>query len=73
MEKITPGIYRHYKGQEYQVLGIARHSETQESFVVYKALYQAEEANMWIRPLAMFSETVVVDGTALARFQRTGN
>lgn len=60
------GIYRHYKGQRYQVLGIARHSETLEELVVYRALYG--EHGLWVRPLAMFVETVTVDGEAVPRF-----
>ena len=53
-----PGRYRHYKGNEYRVLGLARHSETQEVLVVYQALYG--ERGLWIRPAAMWIETVVV-------------
>ena len=60
------GIYRHYKGQRYQVLGTARHSETLEELVVYRALYG--EHGLWVRPAAMFGETVLVDGTAVPRF-----
>jgi len=64
---ITPGRYRHYKGTEYEVLGVARHSETEEEFVVYRAMYG--ERGLWIRPAAMFVETVVVDGRARSRFE----
>ena len=60
------GIYRHYKGQRYEVLGVARHSETLEELVVYRALYG--EHGLWVRPAAMFSETVTVDGQSLPRF-----
>lgn len=60
------GIYRHYKGQRYQVLGLARHSETLEELVVYRALYG--EHGLWVRPVAMFAETVTVDGRPVARF-----
>ncbi|SEI49906.1 DUF1653 domain-containing protein [Frateuria terrea] len=60
------GVYRHYKGQRYQVLGVARHSETLEELVVYRALYG--ERGLWVRPAAMFSETVNVDGQSLPRF-----
>jgi hypothetical protein len=60
------GIYRHYKGQRYQVLGTARHSETLEELVVYRALYG--ERGLWVRPAAMFSETVMVGGVPVARF-----
>jgi hypothetical protein len=64
---IVPGRYRHYKGREYEVLGIARHSETEEEFVVYRALYG--ERSLWIRPAAMFVETVEVDGRPCPRFR----
>ncbi|UGB37448.1 DUF1653 domain-containing protein [Frateuria soli] len=60
------GIYRHYKGQRYQVLGIARHSETLEELVVYRALYGGH--GLWVRPMAMFAETVTVDGEPVPRF-----
>ena len=62
----VPGIYRHYKGQRYEVLGIARHSETLEELVVYRALYG--EHGLWVRPMAMFVETVTVDGEPVPRF-----
>ena len=64
---IKPGLYRHYKGNEYQVIDVARHSETEEAFVVYRALYG--ERGMWIRPLEMFSETVEREGELIARFE----
>ncbi len=64
---VLVGRYRHYKGQEYEVLGIARHSETEEEFVVYRALYG--EKGLWIRPPAMFVETVTVAGRPCPRFQ----
>ncbi|MCW8109668.1 DUF1653 domain-containing protein [Alteromonas ponticola] len=61
-----PGLYRHYKGNEYQVLGVARHSETDELVVVYKPCY-GEQA-LWVRPLAMFCETVCLNGRHVPRF-----
>ena len=61
------GTYRHYKGKEYQVIGIAKHSETLEDFVVYKALYG--EGQMWVRPLKMFAEKVIVEGAEVPRFE----
>jgi hypothetical protein len=61
------GRYRHYKGQEYEVLGVARHSETEEEYVVYRALYG--DYGLWIRPTAMFLETVLIDGRPCPRFQ----
>lgn len=62
----TPGRYRHYKGGEYEVLGTARHSETDELLVVYRCLY--DNNSLWIRPLAMFMETVEINGRAVPRF-----
>jgi hypothetical protein len=68
MAKIQPGRYRHYKGSEYTVLGVARHSETLEELVVYRQEYG--ERGLWVRPAAMFAETVEVDGKSVPRFQR---
>lgn len=64
---IRTGRYRHYKGNEYEVIGVAKHSETEETFVVYRALYG--ERGLWVRPLAMFLETVMVEGSPRPRFQ----
>ena len=64
------GLYKHYKGKIYEVVGIAKHSETLEDMVVYKATYQLEGENLWVRPLAMFMETVVVEGIELKRFEK---
>ncbi len=61
-----PGIYRHYKGSLYEVLGVARHSETEESLVVYRALYG--DYDLWTRPMEMFVETVDVQGEPVPRF-----
>jgi hypothetical protein len=63
-----PGRYRHYKGGEYQVIAVARHSETQEPLVVYRPLYG--EGGWWVRPHAMFFEDVEVDGMRQPRFAR---
>ncbi len=65
-KNITPGLYRHYKGNEYQIYGVARHSESLEVLVVYRALYGAKE--LWVRPLAMFQESVEVNGEEIPRF-----
>jgi hypothetical protein len=65
---ITPGRYRHFKGREYTVLGIARHSETHEELVVYRQEYG--DGSLWVRPLAMFAETVAHDGREVPRFMR---
>lgn len=64
---IQPGIYQHYKGQRYEVLGLARHSETEEELVVYRALYG--ERGLWVRPYRMFVEEVSVNGEPLPRFR----
>lgn len=64
---LKPGIYRHYKGKEYQVFGIARHSETDEALVVYRTCYG--DFDLWVRPYAMFVETVNVEGRSIPRFE----
>ena len=64
---VPQGIYRHYKGSLYQVLHTAQHSETEESLVVYRCLYG--EYGVWVRPLSMFSETVMIDDKEVPRFE----
>ncbi len=64
---ISQGIYRHYKGNLYQVLHTAQHSETEELLVVYRCLYG--EYGVWVRPLTMFAETVMIDGEEVPRFE----
>jgi len=66
-----PGLYRHYKGNDYRVISLARHSETLEPVVVYQALYG--ERGIWIRPAPMFLETVEIAGKLVPRFARTGD
>ena len=66
--EIPPGRYRHYKGGEYEVLGTVRHSETLEPMTLYRALYG--ERGLWVRPAAMFGETVDVEGVSRQRFAR---
>lgn len=68
--EIKPGKYRHFKGNLYEVIGVARHSETQEEMVVYRALYG--EHGLWVRPAAMWTETVDRDGYHRPRFQFIG-
>ena len=68
--EIKPGKYRHFKGNLYEVIGVARHSETQEEMVVYRALYG--EYGLWVRPTAMWTETVDRDGYHGPRFQFIG-
>jgi len=63
---IKKGIYRHYKGGRYEVIGIARHSETLEEMVVYRALYG--EGGLWVRPASMWNETLERDGKTYQRF-----
>lgn len=65
------GKYRHFKGKEYEVLAVAKHSETLEEMVVYRALYGA--CDVWVRPLAMFEEQVEKDGKVFPRFTYIGN
>jgi hypothetical protein len=64
---IVAGIYRHFKGNKYQVIGVAKHSEGEPDMVVYRPLYGNRD--LWVRPLAMFEETVEVDGCIKPRFQ----
>ena len=68
LPSIAPGRYRHYKGGYYQVLGLVRHSETLEPLVLYRALYG--EGGLWVRPAAMFSQAVALDGQLQPRFAR---
>lgn len=65
------GKYRHFKGNEYEVLAVANHSETLEKMVVYKALYGKEE--IWVRPLSMWDEEITRDGKTFKRFQYIGD
>ena len=71
MNEPTPGRYRHYKGNEYTVLGLARHSETHEELVVYRQEYG--DHGLWVRPKQMFLETVKVNGQEVPRFQPLGS
>lgn len=65
---LPTGKYRHYKGNDYEVVGVATHSETHEPMVVYRPLYG--EMGLWVRPLAMFMEDVTVDGKTVPRFAK---
>ena len=64
---IKLGLYQHYKGNLYQVLGVARHSETMEELVVYQALYK--DYGLWVRPYKMFTETIAIEGRQVPRFK----
>ncbi len=63
---LETGVYQHYKGQYYEVIGIAMHTETEEDLVVYRSLYGAFD--LWVRPLTMFMETIVYEGKKMQRF-----
>ncbi|MFH0912136.1 MAG: DUF1653 domain-containing protein [Patescibacteria group bacterium] len=67
---LKSGRYRHYKGNEYELVGIAKHSETLEDLVVYRALYGNND--LWVRPLKMFIEEVEIDGKTIPRFGYVG-
>jgi hypothetical protein len=71
IKTMKTGVYRHYKGKNYEVIGVARHSETLEEMVVYKALYESEfgKDTLWVRPKAMFLEKVINDGKEVGRFK----
>ncbi len=71
MDELKPGRYRHFKGNEYELLGVARHSETLEPMVVYRALYG--ELGLWVRPASMWSEQVERDGYCGPRFTYIGD
>jgi hypothetical protein len=66
MKRLRPGTYRHYKGNLYKVIGIAKHSETQEELVVYQCLYG--DFSLWVRPLSMFMENIELQGRKVPRF-----
>ena len=70
MTNLIPGRYRHYKGGEYEVLGVAQHSESDDRLVVYRPLYN--DSGLWVRPLAMFLESVTVGGQPIPRFEYLG-
>ena len=74
MTEIKNGLYEHFKGRKYEVIGTARHSETLEPMVVYKALYKGEfqEGSLWVRPAGMFLENVSKDGKQVPRFKYLG-
>jgi len=75
MEEVKLGVYEHYKGKRYKVIGVGRHSETLELLVVYRALYDSEEFGkgaLWVRPKKMFLEQVEIDGKMVPRFKFIG-
>jgi len=71
--EIQPGKYKHFKGGEYEVIGVSNHSETLEKLVIYRALYVSEEFGedaLWARPLELFTDTIEIDGKMVARFKK---
>ena len=68
---IKPGKYRHFKGNMYEVIGVAKHSESLEEMVVYRALYGSSD--LWVRPVSMWNETVERDGKTFKRFEYIGD
>jgi len=75
MKEVKLGKYRHWKGKMYEVIGIAKHSETLEELVVYRALYDSREFGknaLWVRPKKMFLENVIVNGKEVPRFKFIG-
>jgi hypothetical protein len=73
MQSLSTGIYQHYKGKQYLVLGTAKHSETLADLVVYVALHDNELSALWVRPLAMFLGEVIVNGQPVPRFKKVEN
>ena len=67
---VRVGLYQHYKGNQYEVIDVVRHSETEEEMVLYRALYG--ERGLWVRPLAMFTSSVNLDGLCIPRFEFVG-
>ena len=72
-QQIKLGKYRHFKGNEYNVIAVAKHSETLEDMVVYEALYDNKVSKIWVRPLKMFLETIEKDGKTFKRFEYIGD
>jgi hypothetical protein len=72
MAKIKIGKYKHYKGNDYRVLGVVKHSETLEDLVLYECLYENPRSKLWVRPLKMFLEKVELNGRMVPRFEYLG-
>lgn len=73
MKIVKNGLYQHYKGKNYLLLDVVRHSENLEEMVLYKCLYENELGELWVRPLDMFIEEVVIDGVSRSRFAYIGD
>ena len=71
-ELVKNGLYKHYKGMMYRAIDTVRHSETLEELVLYEALYENKNGKLWVRPKAMFLESVVIDGVRRPRFEYAG-
>jgi len=75
VKEVKPGKYFHYKGNYYEVLGVGRHADNLDEFVVYRALYNSEKFGnnaIWVRPKAKFTETIIIDGKETPRFKYVG-
>ena len=72
MEELKLGVYKHYKGNKYLVIGLAKHSETNEDLVVYIPIYESDLSRIWVRPLEMFLEDVEIEGKKVPRFEYLG-
>ena len=70
--KIKKGVYEHFKGKRYRVIGVAKHSETLEDFVIYEALYKNELSKLWARPVENFLEKVEIQGKKVPRYRYLG-
>ncbi len=70
--KVKEGIYKHYKGGKYRVVGVGKHSETLEDYVVYEALYENKLSKVWVRPVELFIDYKEVDGKKVKRFKYIG-
>jgi len=73
MSPIEPGLYEHYKGNQYEVIGLAHHSETLEELVVYRALYNSPDFGknaLWVRPAKIFTENIEINGKTVPRFKK---
>jgi len=73
MKIVKDGLYRHYKGNNYLLIDIVRHSETLEEMVLYKCLYENDLGKLWVRPLEMFKKEVIIDGESRPRFEYIGD
>ncbi len=73
MKIVKNGLYRHYKGNNYLLLDVVRHSESLEELVLYKCLYENDLGELWVRPLEMFIEDVTIDGVKKPRFEYIGD